>query len=374
MSKDKELGLIINPIAGLGGAVGLKGTDGKDILEKALELGAKPTSHLRAIEVLKELTAVKGAIDLITYPSEMGEDIAKDLGFNPIVIGEINLGHTTAQDTIDAAREMREMEVKLILFCGGDGTAQDILKAVGQDIPVLGIPTGVKIHSSCFSINAKKASQIAIKFLWDELPLTEAEVMDVDEEAFRDGFLSTELKGYLKVPYEPSLLQESKLATPTTIDERENQKRVAKNVIRNFEPNVYYILGPGTTVKAICDVLDIDKSLLGVDIIYNKKLIKKDVSEEEILQIINDNPTKIVISPIGRQGIILGRGNLQLSPIVIKKVGKENLIIVATHYKISNLPKGHMMVDTRDSELDSELRGYIRVIIDSNELRIVKID
>ncbi|MHA1269591.1 MAG: ATP-NAD kinase family protein [Candidatus Helarchaeota archaeon] len=368
-----KLGFIINPYAGMGGAVGLKGTDGKLILKKAIEMGAKPISHLRAIEMLNKLNPVKDRLEIITYPHEMGEDIVKKLEFNYTVIGDIKKGNTTAMDTIKAAREMKDMSVKLIVFFGGDGTAQDILKAIDQNIPVLGVPTGVKIHSSCFAINPEKAAQITIKFLWDELPLHEAEVMDVDEEAFREGLLSTELKGYLIVPYEPSLLQGSKLATPTSIDEKENQLRAAKHIIDRFENDCYYILGPGTTVKAICDVLDLDKSLLGVDVIYNKRLIAKDVNEKELLEIINDKPAKIIVSPIGRQGIILGRGNLQISPKVIKKVGKKNLIIVATHYKISNLPNNYLVVDTRDSDLDSELRGYVRVIIDSNELRIVKI-
>ncbi len=357
----------------MGGAVGLKGTDGKEILKKAIELGARPISHLRAIEVLYDLKALKDKIELITYPFEMGEDIAKKVGFEPTVIGKIERGNTTAEDTIQAAKMMKDLDVKLILFFGGDGTAQDILKAVDQEIPVLGVPTGVKIHSSCFALNAKNAAKITMRFLWDELPLHEAEVMDVDEDAFRDGVLSTDLKGYLLVPYEPSLLQESKMATPTTIDEKENQKRIARYVIRNMEDDLYYILGPGSTVKTICDVLNIDKSLLGVDVIYNNKLIAKDVNEQELLNIINDHPAKIIVSPIGRQGIILGRGNLQISPKVIRKVGKENLIIIATHYKISNLPNGCLKIDTRDSDLDSELKGYVRVIIDNNELRIVKI-
>ncbi|MHA1311596.1 MAG: ATP-NAD kinase family protein [Candidatus Helarchaeota archaeon] len=371
---EKKLGFIINPYAGMGGAVGLKGTDGKQILKKAIELGAKPISHLRAIEMLNELSAIKDKLDILTYPFEMGADVLKKLVFNYRVVGEITRGKTTAMDTINAARKMEKMGVKLIIFFGGDGTAQDILRAVAQNVPVLGVPTGVKIHSSCFAINPKNAAQITIRFLWDELPLHEAEVMDVDEEAFREGVLSTELKGYLMVPYEPSLLQESKMATPTSIDERENQIRAARHIIHHFENDYYYILGPGSTVKTICDVLGVDKSLLGVDIIYQNKLVAKDVNEDDLLKIINNNKAKIIVSPIGRQGIVLGRGNLQISPKVLRKVGKENLIIVATHYKLSNLPKGHMVVDTRDPNLDSELRGYVRVIVDTNEIRIIKIE
>ena len=373
MTELKKIGFIINPYAGMGGAVGLKGTDGAEILKKAIELGAKPVSHLRAIEFLDHIKCIKSAIEIITYPYEMGQDILKKFDFKYKVIGKINKGKTTAQDTINAARQMKDLNVKLIIFFGGDGTAQDILTAIDQEIPVLGVPTGVKIHSSCFALNPRNAAQITIKFLWDEIPLHEAEVMDVNEQAFREGRLSAELKGYLIVPYEPSLLQGSKMATPETIDEKENQRRIAKHVIRELEDNIYYILGPGTTVKTICELLGVSGTLLGVDILYNKKIIAKDVNEKEILEIIDDKPAKIIISPIGRQGIILGRGNLQISPTVIRKIGKENLIIIATHYKISNLPNGCLMVDTRDPSLDSELKGYVKVIVDLNELRIVKI-
>ena len=120
--------------------------------------------------------------------------------------------------------------------------------------------------------------------------------------------------------------------------------------------------------------LEFEKTLLGVDICRNKKLIAKDVNESEILQIISSNKAKIVVSPIGNQGIILGRGNLQISPKVIRNAGKENIIVIATRYKLTSLPRAFLRVDTRDMELDETFKNsYIRVIVDYNEIRIVKI-
>ncbi len=164
------------------------------------------------------------------------------------------------------------------------------------------------------------------------------------------------------------------MASPLTIDEHDNQEMIAKYIIETMEQNVYYILGPGTTVRAIAEVLGFDKTLLGVDICLNQQLIAKDVNETQILQIISGKKAKIVVSPIGNQGFMLGRGSLQISPQVIREVGKEDIIVIATRYKLSSIPQGFLRVDTRDNELDTMLKNsYIRVIVDYNEIRILKI-
>ncbi|MHA1649484.1 MAG: ATP-NAD kinase family protein [Candidatus Helarchaeota archaeon] len=324
--------------------------------------------------MLKALKPIKSKLQIYTFPAEMGENEVNAVGLTPIVVGTINPGKTTAQDTIKAAKLLRNHNVALIVFVGGDGTAQDILKAVDQEIPVLGCPSGVKIHSSCFAVNPEACARIIMRFLWEELPLRDAEVIDVNEEAFRNNQLKVELKGYLTVPYEPYLLQGEKMTSPLTINEQDNQKMIANYIIENMENDVYYILGPGTTVRAIADVLEFEKTLLGVDICLNKKLIAKDVNETQILQIISGKKAKIIISPIGNQGFILGRGSLQISPKVIQEVGKENIIVIATRYKLSSLPQGFLRIDTRDKNLDASFKNsYIRVIVDYNEIRIVKI-
>lgn len=367
----RKLGLIINPIAGMGGKVGLKGTDG--LVKKAIELGAKPISQNRTKRVLDALNPVQSAIHLITYPKEMGETIAKENGFQPQVIGSIKEGQTTAEDTKKAAREMKDLDVNLILFVGGDGTARDLVESINSEIPVLGIPSGVKVYSSCFSIKPRAAARITMKFLWEELPLREAEVLDINEESYRQNKLEIKLFGHLLIPYEPTLLQASKVTSPFTISEHENQIAIARHVIENFKDETAYIIGPGTTVMAITELLGEPKTLLGVDIIRNNKIIARDVREDQILKHIKESKqAKIIISPLGQQGMLLGRGNQQISPEVIKRVGKANLIIMATRYKISTIKT--FRVDTQDSQIDEQLRGYVRVICDYNEIQMKKIE
>jgi len=366
-----KIGFIVNPIAGMGGIVGLKGTDGEEILKKAIELGAQPVAPRRAKEVLKNLLRLKKQLKLITYPHEMGENEAISVSFSPLVIGNITPGQTTAEDTKRAAKDMKKLRVELIVFCGGDGTACDIYEAIGDSIPVIGVPTGVKMHSAVFAVNPKAAAEVVIKFLTEGLPLRQAEVMDIDEEAFRAGILSAKLKGYLLVPYEPELIQGVKTSSPLTDEEEENKVAIARYIVENMDSDTFYILGPGTTTKAIADLLGVEKTLLGVDVIKNGKTIAKDIGEKEILKIIDEHKSKIIITPIGNQGFIFGRGNQQISPRVIRKVGIKNIIVIATKYKLSTIK--YLRVDTGDEHLDKELKGYIRVVTDYNEEKIVKV-
>jgi len=372
VSDERKIGLIVNPIAGMGGKVGLKGTDGEEILKKAIKLGSEPISQYRTKQFLKQLSAVKNVIKILTYPGSMGENITKEMGFTPEVIGKITGDKTTAADTKKAAQLMKENEVKLIVFVGGDGTARDVFDAVNQDLPVIGVPSGVKIYSSCFAIKPQAAARISMKFLWEELPLRQAEVLDIDEISYREkNKLNIKFHGYLIAPFEPTLLQESKLASPFTVDEHENQIAIARHVIQDMDSDTHYLLGPGTTVMAISELLNQEKTLLGVDILHDKKIIAKDVNEQQIINQIQDKKAKVIVSPIGRQGMILGRGNQQISPKVIKIIGKENIIVISTRYKIGTIKS--LKVDTQDPALDEELKGFMRVIVDFNELRMIKI-
>ena len=194
----------------------------------------------------------------------------------------------------------------------------------------------------------------------------------VDEEAFRRGLVSARLYGFMLVPYEPVLVQGAKLSTPSTEDELRNLAAIALYVIEGMEQDVIYILGPGTTTRTIADLLDQKKTLLGVDLMLNKKIIAWDVNESQILKYISGRKAKIVVTPIGGQGFIFGRGNQQISPKVIRKVGLKNIIVIATKQKLSNLRCLH--VDTGDELLDKELKGYIRVITDYREEHLVKVE
>ena len=358
----KTVGFIVNPVAGMGGAVGLKGTDGKAILDKAISLGAQPVAPQRAETFLGELAAAKESLRLIVGAGDMGEGEAERCGFKFEVKGK-SKDETSSEDTQNAAKAMVQSGVDLLVFCGGDGTTRDIQKAVGLTVPVLGVPTGVKMHSAVFAVTPQAAARVAVNYLWAGLPLREAEVMDVDEQAFRNGRLSAELYGYLLSPFEPHLIQGNKLESPMTENEVRNQAAVAISIIEEMKPNIIYIVGPGTTTRTIGDLLDQKKTLLGVDLFLEKKIIASDVNEKQILVAVKGKSAKIIVTPIGGQGFIFGRGNQQISAQVIRQVGLDNIVVVSTKSKLDRLKS--LRVDTGDIDVDKELRARgIKVVTD----------
>lgn len=355
----------------MGGAVGLKGTDGKDVLKKAITLGATPLAPKRAEAFLIALEPYRLKIDLIVGAGRMGEDEARKCGFQFRCIGA-RREETTAEDTKTMATELRDRKTNLLVFCGGDGTARDILDTVNKRIPVLGVPTGVKMHSAVFASTPRAAARLATKFLFETLPLREAEIMDVDEPAFREGLVSARLYGYTLTPYEPLLIQRNKLASPTTELEFRNQAAIALYVIDKMVDNVVYIIGPGTTTRTIGDLLDERKTLLGVDLYDSKKIIARDVNSRRILEAIQGRKAKIIVTPIGGQGYIFGRGNQQINPEVIRYVGREGIIVIATKQKLMSIDT--LRVDTGDESLDEELRGYLRVVTNYREESVVSVE
>ena len=368
----KTLGLVVNPVAGMGGAVGLKGTDGEAILAKAVSLGATPLAPARAELFLSKLEPLRGRIRLLAAAGQMGEYEAQKTRFQCIRIGAVR-EKTMAEDTKDAAKMMKNEGVDLLVFCGGDGTAIDVMNSIDTDLPALGVPTGVKMHSAVFGVNLESAARLAQNFLLDGLPLREAEVMDVDEEAFRQGRLSAKLYGYMLVPYTPESVQNVKLASPVTEVEMRNQAAIAIYLIDEIlEPDIIYVLGPGTTTRTVTDLLDEKKTLLGVDLLLNKRVTFRDVNEKVIWGEIRGKRAKIIVTPIGGQGFIFGRGNQQISSSVVKEVGIENVIVIATKHKLRGLTS--LKVDTGDPDLDRELRGHIRVIADYREEHMVRVE
>ncbi|WP_422485144.1 ATP-NAD kinase family protein [Gudongella sp. DL1XJH-153] len=357
-----KLGVIVNPIAGMGGKVGLKGTDGPEVLEKARKMGAKPESPGKAEKALRTLVPLKDRLEILTFPGDMGENEMRNLGFEPTVLDSVK-ENTTAEDTEKAARMMMDENVDLIIFAGGDGTARNIFNAIGEKVPVIGIPAGVKIHSAVFANHPGGAGEIAFNYLQDmEIGTKEAEVMDIDEGAYRDGVLTARLFGYMRIPHMPDLTQVQK--SSGFADEKEAVSGIAEKVIEEMRDGIYYIIGSGTTVRGIMEELGLPNSLLGVDIIKDKKLVASDVNEKQILEIIGDDPAKIIVTVIGGQGYLFGRGNQQMSAEVIKKVGKKNIIVIATRSKIFALQGKPLLVDTGDDEVNQMMNGYIKVVYD----------
>jgi predicted polyphosphate/ATP-dependent NAD kinase len=367
----KRLGFIVNPIAGIGGRVGLKGSDGLDVQREALALGAVPEALDRAVQALERIRPA-GDFEVVTYPGEMGADAARACGFEPTVIGSTKQGKTTAEDTRSAAREMLRLRVALLLFAGGDGTARDVCNAVGGELPALGIPAGVKIHSAVFGANPRCAGDLAASYLrGGTSALREAEVMDIDEEAFRRGIVAARLYGYLRIPFEARLVQSLKM--PSSLGEQASQRAIAHDVVGKMVGGWLYIIGPGTTTRAIGSRLGLNKTLIGVDVVAEGKLVAADVNEFHLLELIEGRDAKVVVTPIGGQGYIFGRGNQQISAEVIRRVGRGNVIVVATAEKINSLGGRPLWVDTGDREVDEMLSGYIRVITGYNEQVVYKV-
>ena len=362
----KRIGLIVNPIAGMGGRVGLKGSDGKETLELARKLGAVPECPGKALTALKQIkNNFNGDVRIITYPGIMGEQEAIDAGFQPEIIGEINAGETTAEDTIQAARDLRATGVDLIFFAGGDGTARNIFDALGEEkIAVLGIPGGCKIHSAVYAINPKTAGDLVVQYLEGKVKdLKVAEVMDIDEEAFRKNVVTAKLYGYLYVPNEKRMVQNMK--SGRGYSEEAALDQLSRYFADNMDPDTLYIVGTGSTTKKILDKLGQDGTLLGVDLVHKRKIVAKDVNEKGILDFLatSNGKVKMIVTVIGGQGYIFGRGNQQLSPDVIRRVGLDNIIIAASKPKMFSLFGKSLLVDTGDEALNEELTGYRRVYV-----------
>lgn len=357
MSNTFRLGVIINPLAGLGGSVALKGSDG--VAAEAMARGAEPKAHLRLAQALEVILPYRDKVELITASGGMGEEVALQLGFNHQVAYHSAV-ETEARDTQDAVRAIQASGVDLLLFAGGDGTARDIFAVVDETLPVLGVPAGVKIHSGVYGITPH-ASGMVIKLLLDGelVSLMPGDVMDIDEVAFRQGTVKARRFGEMLVPAEPRYIQAVKMGGKE-VDELVLSD-IAAHVIEQMEDELF-IMGSGSTVAAVMQELGLANTLLGVDLIAHRQLVGSDLTASELLELTQDRQCKLVITLIGGQGHILGRGNQQLSSQLIRAVGKDNIIILATKTKLKALEGRPLIVDSGDPELDAELCGYYKVV------------
>ncbi len=381
------IGVIINPIAGMGGRVGLKGTDGAETFQDAITLGASPIAEKRAITTLQALIESSSQqIQWIVGPGLMGENVVKKLKQPFSVIYPSGhapsdettsrfwkIGETTSEDTQKIAIQMKPM-IDLLIFFGGDGTAADVAVGVNQEVPTIGVPTGVKMFSAVFALTPQAAIDVIQGVFRGETTLQDRDVLDIDEQAYREGRLVVDLKGILRVPVLAQLVQNSKEGSSPLDDETENQQAIARTLVEGWDAAAIYILGPGSTVAAVASELGVPKTLLGIDVIQGTTVLVADAREQQLIDVLNQfqGIIYLVLSPIGHQGFLLGRGNQQISPLVLHRVPKENIIVLATTAKKKHLSA--LYVDTGDESLNQKYRGYHRIITDyrQEELLIIK--
>lgn len=371
-----KIGFLVNPIAGMGGRVGLKGTDGR--ADEARKMGAAPVAAEHADIMLSALKSIMigntADMEWLTCSGAMGQESLERSGFIFRIV-HIASEKTDAKDTANATRRFLEEKAGIIIFCGGDGTARDICSIAKRAVPMLGIPSGVKMHSGVFGVTPAKTAEVLAGFISGELKPAAVEIMDLDEDRYREGEWVVRHYDSAITPFESTLVQTSKMMVEEASD-AEILEEIGDYIkeLAAEEPETLFILGPGGTTEAVGRVLGLEKTLLGIDAVIGASQTWKDLNEMGLLKLLEQyNKNKLILSPIGSQGFVLGRGNLQLSPEVIRKIGRENIMVVSTPAKLARTPL--LRFDTGDAALDSELagRGYFSVVMGYRLSRLMKV-
>ena len=370
-----RLGLVINPVAGSGGSVALKGSDG--MVQRAQQLGALPLAQVRTRSALENLQAINDQFQVYAAAHDMGEFVCRDLGFNVTVVSQNAAGETAAIDTENAVTALLQQGIDLLVFAGGDGTARNVFNAMmlcdaKQRVPVLGIPAGCKIHSAVYAVTPQHAGELLYKLIRGRpLLVQEASVMDIDEEAFRQDIVKARRYGTLNVPAENEYMQGTKEGGVS--NQEIILQDIAAYIVETMEDDVLYFIGSGRTPLAVMDALQLESTLLGIDAVLNRNLIAKDLNEKKLVELMAAHPVKIVITIIGGQGHLFGRGNQQFSPAVIRAVGFKNILIIATPDKLHALNGRPIRVDTGDAALDKSLVGMTQVITGYDEQTLYRV-
>jgi predicted polyphosphate/ATP-dependent NAD kinase len=358
----RRIGLVVNPVAGLGGAVGLKGTDHK--AAEALALGAKERAHPRAVAFLR---ALDGEATVLTAAGSMGEAACEEAGVSALVLYAPH-EPTTGSDTTAAARALAAAGLDLLVFVGGDGTAADVARGLeGTRVPALGVPAGVKMYSAAFADNPEAAAVVAATFDASE----EREVLDIDEDAFRRGELRVALQGTLRVPVH-ARMQSGKVAGE---DDEVEVETLAHAVVESLEPGHTYVLGAGTTMHAVKRALGVEGTMLGLDVVWLDEegaphVLVKDAREQDLLTL--PQGLEVVLSPIGAQGFFLGRGNLPLTPAVLGRMAiPSDVRVVATPWKLLLTPT--LKVDTGDPALDARFPAFLPVLTGHRQTKMMRV-
>ena len=368
-----KIGLVINPWAGVGGSVALKGSDGTDIRNEALKRGAQPKANLKTQLALRSFfetsIGAPNKLDWYTAPRDMGEDALLVVGgthLNLHISPETNTRQTEAKDTKDVVRWFIQQDVDVILFAGGDGTARDICEVNQTQIPVLGIPAGVKIHSGVFAVTPHAAGEVLSGLINGSITeLRSEEVRDIDEVAFRNGKVKSKHFGDMNVPIAGEYIQHVKVGGIES-DELVLSD-IADWIQESMEPNVCYFIGSGKTTATLMEHLKLPNTLLGVDAVLNGQVIESDCTEQVLLQLLSLHRCCAVLSIIGGQGHIFGRGNAQFSPEVLTNLRREHIWFISSKGKLSSLEGRPLMVDTTDGLVNQYWSGLVTVITGYND-------
>lgn len=354
------IGLVLNPVAGLGGPAGLKGSDGREVQETARARGSEPRAAARAVRALQTVARTFPNAVILTAAGSMGADVVIAAGLTARVVYTPAAIDTSADDTRQAVVALVAAGATLLLFAGGDGTARDVCFALPEGRAALGIPAGVKMYSACFAVSPAAAGTIAVRWLEGTLPLQQCEVLDVSEDQVRRGRVDPTLFGMLSVPVVAGRTQARKAATAAS--ELAAVRSAARGIVDAVRPGVTYLLGPGGTTGEVAAQLGVGATPLGVDVVRDGVRLVADATEAQLLQAVATGPARAVVTVIGGQGFLLGRGNQQISSAVLRAIGADPLLVVATEGKLIALRGAPLLVDTGDPELDAALAGYVEVI------------
>ena len=370
------VGVLVNPDAGLGGRLGFKGSDGR--AKEAREAGAEDRAGPRmkiCLERLQVLLDQRGAsVQFLVAGGRMGADwIPQGISFQ--ACGDYS-GVTNDEDTAEVVEEFLRQGVDLILYAGGDGTTRDIVNALGENrTPLVGVPGGVKMHSGCFAATPRAAAEVVNAYQSGELMLANTEVMDLDEEVYQQGEWRVRMFGEAMTPASPRWMQGAKEQIESASEE-ETIEGLAEHIkgLNESESDLLIIWGSGGTLRTLAEMNGISSTLLGIDISIRGE-IHNDLNEAQILEILgnHEGPRLLLLSPMGGQGFLIGRGNLQISPAVIRVVGLDDILGIVTPAKLLTLDS--LRIDTGDAELDAEFleRKYVKLLQGYRTTRIMRI-
>ncbi len=377
-----RIGILANPDAGLGGRLGLKGSDGQ--AELARSKGAEDRSGPRLESMLRHFSSIhrgeSSQLEWITSRGRMGTDwIPAELQAGTISEVHESSGETSATDTEDAVQRLLENGIDLLVYSGGDGTTRDIVASLddseSSELPVIGVPSGVKMHSGCFASSPKAAAEVLSAWLHGDLLVSSTEVLDLDEELYRKGKWVVRLYAEAFSPNSPRWMQGSK-----QLIETESEEEIIIGISDHIEDSLVsddrlIIWGSGGTLRAIAGNIGFELTTLGIDATIGGEQVGTDLDESGILALLDSHvgPTTLLLSPMGGQGFLIGRGNLQLSPDVLESIGIDNILGVVTPAKL--LTVRALRIETGDDDLDQEFasKRYMKVLQGFRTTRILPV-